>query len=88
MNWTIAPDAITEKDFNTKELFINAGGDVANLITNCIIAHYHLNFLAQEPQMELTREDVEKGLSDFKENKEKSKNKSLRDDSPPPGMYT
>lgn len=87
MNWTIAPDAITEKDFNTKELFINAGGDVANLITNCIIAHYHLNFLSQEPQMELTREDVEKGLSDFKENKEKSKNK-LRDDSPPPGMYT
>ena len=88
MNWTIAPDAITEKDFSTKELFANAGGDVANLITNCIIAHYHLNFLAQEPKMELNREDVEKGLADFLENKAKAKNKSKSDSAPPPGMYS
>ena len=88
MNWTIAPDAITEKDFSKKELFANAGGDVANLITNCIISHYHLNFLCQEPKMELNREDVERGLSEFTENKEKSKNKSKSDSAPPPGMYT
>jgi hypothetical protein len=87
MSWAIAENAITDKDFAPKEMFANAGGDVANLLTNCIIAHYHLNFLAQEPKMELNRDDIVKGLADFLENKAKSKNKA-KDSAPPPGMYS
>jgi SpoVK/Ycf46/Vps4 family AAA+-type ATPase len=86
MDWKIEKDAILESDFK-KELFLNAGGDVANLITNCIIAHYHFNFLAMEPKMELCRDDIEKGLKEFEDNKGRSKEKDKDRDPPPPGMY-
>jgi hypothetical protein len=85
MAWKIEPDAILESDFK-KEHFANAGGDVSNLITNCIISHYHLNFLAVEPKMELCREDIERGMAAFLENKVRSKEKDCCGP-PPPGMY-
>ena len=86
MDWKIEADAILPTDFK-KELFPNAGGDVSNLITNCVIAHYHLNFLAVEPKMELCREDIERGLAAFVENKARAKDKDTH--SPPPlGMYS
>ena len=87
MEWAVEDKAISPSDFK-KEYFLNAGGDVANLITNCIIAHYHLNFLAVEPKMMLCREDIEKGLADFIENKVRSKDKDEKSSPPPAGMYS
>jgi hypothetical protein len=84
MKWDVAPDAITEKDLKP-ELFVNAGGDINNLITSCIMKHFHHVFMKNEQQMILSREDVLAGLALYKENKERGK--QAEDSKPPVHMY-
>jgi hypothetical protein len=66
------------------DLFKNAGGDIANLVTNSKIQHYRRTFL-QEHDTILTREDILLALKKFKKHKEVT---IIRESSPPFGMYS
>ena len=86
--WSVADDALLVSDIEGERetIFDNAGGDMSNLLTKCIICHYQNNFLsANGEDKQLTRKDVEDGLADYRKNK---KSKDDKDSKPPFGMYS
>lgn len=89
--WGITDQEILrEKDLlDDIDLFDNAGGDIATLITNCKIQHYRCSFLNNQQTQTLTREDVLAGLNKFKVHKKRTSTKEEPIELPPPpyGMY-
>ena len=83
MKWSVAPGALLETDVKP-ELFENAGGDINNLVTNCIMKHFHHVFMKPIQEMILSREDVLAGLALYTENKNRGKKS---EDKPPIHMY-
>ena len=87
--WKVQPNALRSEDIepHRETIFDNAGGDMNNLLVKCIIAHYQLAFLSSDDngELELTREDVLRGLEDYKENKKKAGDSEIGP--PPVGMY-
>jgi SpoVK/Ycf46/Vps4 family AAA+-type ATPase len=67
------------------EHFENAGGDMANLLTNCLTSHYDNQFLAQESRLNtFDRRDILSGLEKFLTHKRRTRKD---EPAPPPGMY-
>lgn len=75
----------TVADIN-KEYFSNAGGDIANLITNCITCHHDNCFLRVDNGL-LTRKDVEDGLKEFMSHRKRTLKPADDGGPPPPNMY-
>lgn len=86
--WGVENHALTKEDIEPcrETHFDNAGGDMNNLLTKCIIAHYENAFLKDASTRRLlSRTDVERGITDYKHHKKSSKDLALK---PPPfGMY-
>ena len=97
MNWRAHAGALTANDIEEHEhAFQNAGGDIANLITSCMLAYYDNSFMGHT-QVEsdsdgadgavagtLSRSDILSGLDAYLSNKS-----DKRVESPPPaGMYS
>lgn len=86
LNWTMEDRALRPNDIEEYEYaFANAGGDIANLVTSCMLAYYDNAFLSTVQQHVLTRKDVLKGLDAYMSNKTKDERAS---NPPPAGMYT
>jgi hypothetical protein len=84
MGYAADPNVFRPKDIEQhKDKFGDAGGDIANLITSCTMAHYQNSFL-QNTGSKLTREDVKLGLKNYLANKKAAP----KDNPPPQGMYT
>ena len=84
--WTVEPNALREKDIkDNKEHFVNAGGDIENLVSRCILSHYSNSFLHGVTKV-ITRQDVKTGLDDYVSGHQV--NESTPPPPPPPhGMY-
>lgn len=66
--------------------FKNAGGDIANLITQCVLAHYENCFMSESDDSSLSRKDVLMGLQLYLAN---NRPEPAEVEKPPPfGMYT
>ena len=85
--WSVDTGALLGSDLKDKQLFDNAGGDMENLLVKSVMAHYENNFLAADPRSRvLSRTDIEKGITAYKQNKKVKKDDALAP--PPPGMYS
>lgn len=63
--------------------FENAGGDIVNLVTNCILAQHSNAFMdPKRLASPIRRADVQLGLKRYIQRKHQ-----VKDNSPPPGMY-
>jgi hypothetical protein len=66
--------------------FKHAGGDIANLVTQCVLAHYENSFMCDSSSSTLSRKDVQMGLQLYIAN---YKVEPVEEERPPPfGMYT
>ena len=85
MDKKIEYDALQPTDFEEhRDKFPNAGGDIVNLVTNCMLAYYDNSFLSGSGTDRLmTRADVLKGLERYLANR----NTDKKEDPPPFGMY-
>ncbi len=84
LGWNAENDEVllpTDIETN-KEHFNNAGGDIANLATSCIISH-HGNMFPHGSTMILSRNDIMEGMKTYICDKKKKENSA-----PPHGMYT
>lgn len=83
--WTPAsPDVLKDTDIDhNKQCFANAGGDIVNLVSKCIIAHHNNAFLRHTKPNTISREDVVKGIADMIQCA-----KTTKKTEPPMGMYT
>lgn len=84
MQREIDPHALTVKDLEQHiDKFENAGGDIVNLVTNCILAHHSNSFMNRNRMTKpIQRTDVLTGLKRYLDRKPKP-----IDDTPPHGMY-
>ena len=85
MDKTIEQNALKPSDFEDhRDKFPNAGGDIVNLVTNCMLAYYDNSFLSGTGSNRMmTRADVLKGLERYLANR----NGKQKEDPPPFGMY-
>jgi SpoVK/Ycf46/Vps4 family AAA+-type ATPase len=80
------PDALFPSDIKKhKELFSNAGGDIVNLVTNCMLSYYDNLFLQGPAGRPINRADVLGGMKRYIANR-KTAGRSI-DSGPPSGMY-
>ena len=84
LGWGIENDQVLQSNdiIQNIEHFHNAGGDIANLTTMCIITH-HSNIFPYESTMILCRKDIVEGVKAYINDKKKKKLASP----PPQGMY-
>lgn len=81
---TLEEGALRASDIaENKGMFENAGGDILNLVTNCMLSYYDNKFLTNFSNTDITRNDVLTGLQRYLFNK-----KTKKDEVPPHGMYT
>jgi hypothetical protein len=66
-----------------KELFPNAGGDIVNLVTSCMLSYYDNNFMKHDNGRPVGRDDVLGGLLRYTGNRDKK----IPPSPPPPMMY-
>ena len=86
INWEmeIDKDLISKIIEKNKDIFVNAGRDIVNVISKCKMSHARrVISLGKEHKFILNIEDLEKGIEMFKKVREVSKPLS----SPPIGMY-
>jgi SpoVK/Ycf46/Vps4 family AAA+-type ATPase len=86
MNRSIEPGALLPSDLEEhRDKFPNAGGDIVNLVTNCLLAYYDNSFLSGSAAgRPMTRADILKGLERYLANRNTDKK---NEDPPPFGMY-
>lgn len=86
MGKEVCQQALEASDLDKhKDKFENAGGDIVNLVTNCILAHHSNAFMNPERLASpLQRADVLLGLERYLKRKHRAKS----DSPPPPGMYS
>jgi len=79
----LSPSALTAQDLKDhRDQFPNAGGDIVNLVTNCMLAYYDNSFLCSVAGRPLDRKDVQDGLKRYLSNRKKEVKSE-----PPFGMY-
>ena len=76
-------DALLASDIK-KDTFPNAGGDIANLVTNCMLSYYENLFMQGGRSRPINRADVVSGLIRYNENRKKE----VVDPGPPFGMFS
>jgi hypothetical protein len=87
VNWHVTgKDVLVAGDLESHlDHFENAGGDMANLLTNCLTCHYDNLFLSPEYRLNtFNRRDILSGLEKFLTHKRRTKKEAP---APPPGMY-
>lgn len=85
MSYSLEPGALLHSDIHKyRPLFANAGGDIVNLASNCILAYHDNNFLVPVSSRPLNRNDVLTGLLRYTANKKMPP----VDPGPPPHMYS
>lgn len=78
-------DALLESDLEQhRDMFPNAGGDIVNLVTNCMLSYYDHAFMDGADGREVSRKDVLAGLQRYLSNR---KVKEV-DPGPPLHMYS
>lgn len=83
MGHEVLPGALIADDLKCN-MFPNAGGDIVNLVTNCMLAYYDNSFLQGNANRPINRADVQGGMARYIKNRKPSKIV----DEPPMGMYT
>jgi DNA replication protein DnaC len=84
VGYELEPDALLESDIKAhKDMFPNAGGDIVNLVTNCMLAYYDNSFLYPKLGRPINRCDVLSGLNRYIGNREVKV-----PDMPPMHMYS
>lgn len=85
MSYTVQPGALLDSDIKKfRPMFANAGGDIVNLASNCILAYHDNNFLMAVSDRPVSRPDILAGLERYVMNRKVPP----VDPGPPPHMYS